>query len=511
LARVDRLHVPIVLVAAAYVAVTLLLFAGRLREFADETDNLLGGLLIARGERLYVDYFSSHMPLAYYLAAIPAVLGASHLDQFRLFSNGLLIVATASIVWAFRQAVSPVLLGIWATVTVFAHNLQWGEMLTASTCAGFGVFVAGLLFYSTPRLDFSVARRVALSAAICLAIQSELVAVFPLLLLGVCYVVVTVARVLRERASLAAEVRSAAALGLMVIAPHAVLLLAFWLHGMLADFVYDAYQFNVDDYSRFVMSPTVTGMLHDWEAQYRTFLVSSLRDPLSVQGSLVIGNLLATWLVFRCRGLAVAVVYYLFVALCHVRNEGAYYVCSYFSLALVVWWASNHLHRRALSDRVVATAGAVVTGIFVLQVAATFDLSRAPVDSPEVRVVQALTGPGEKIFVLPYDPYVYLASSRMPASRLPFYFPWQAVEPRTRDVLMEDLRSEPPPVIIFRGDELVNGQWLPREYARDVRDFLLSWQYAVLDPTSPVVRDVLVRQDRLAWARDQLQARQLRP
>jgi hypothetical protein len=65
--------------------------------------------------------------------------------------------------------------------------------------------------------------------------------------------------------------------------------------------------------------------------------------------------------------------------------------------------------------------------------------------------------------------------------------------------------------VIFRGDELVNDQWLPREYAKDLHDFLLDQRYASLDPTSPLLGHVLVLQDRLASARQQLQARQPRP
>jgi hypothetical protein len=352
-----------------------------------------------------------------------------------------------------------------------------------------------------------VAQQVALSAAVFVAVESELVAVFPLLLLGVCYAVVRLTAISQRRAALAAEVRSAVVLGLIIIAPHALLVLAFWMKGMLADFVFDAYQFNVDDYSRFVMNPSVVGMLHDWEAQYRTYLVLSLRDPFSLQWCLVVGNLLATWVVFRSRGWAVAGLYYLFVALCHVRDEGAYYLCSYFSLALSITWAIGHLRRPDAWQAVGVAAVALVSGVFLVQVAPELDLSRPAVESPQASVVQMLTAPGEEILVVPFDPYVYLASGRMPASRLPFYFPWQAIEPRSRDVLMDDLRSARPPLVIFRGDELVNGQWLPREYAKDVHEFLLSLGYTPLDATSPLLGDVLVRQDRLAGARQQLQAR----
>src|SRR5918912_958384 len=97
--------------AALYLAAVALLFASRVREFADETDNLLGGLLITRGERLYVDFFSSHMPVPYYVAAFGALLGAISLEQFRLYSSALLVLATLGVVWAFRARLSLAVLG----------------------------------------------------------------------------------------------------------------------------------------------------------------------------------------------------------------------------------------------------------------------------------------------------------------------------------------------------------------------------------------------------------------
>ena len=50
-----------------------------------------------------MDYFSSHMPFAYYLSAIPALLGATTLEHFRLFSNALLVATTLGIVYALRK------------------------------------------------------------------------------------------------------------------------------------------------------------------------------------------------------------------------------------------------------------------------------------------------------------------------------------------------------------------------------------------------------------------------
>lgn len=52
--------------------------------FIDENDNIRGGMLIAKGAVLYKDYVTQHTPVAYYLCALFALLGAGSVEQFRL-------------------------------------------------------------------------------------------------------------------------------------------------------------------------------------------------------------------------------------------------------------------------------------------------------------------------------------------------------------------------------------------------------------------------------------------
>ncbi len=125
-----RLSLEARLLVPLFALASVLLFADAVREFEDEADNLLGAVLIAHGARLYADYFSSHMPFVYYLAALPALLGASTIDDFRLFSNVLLLAATAWIAWSFRPHMPEGVMLTWAVIVVFAHRIQWGEMLT---------------------------------------------------------------------------------------------------------------------------------------------------------------------------------------------------------------------------------------------------------------------------------------------------------------------------------------------------------------------------------------------
>jgi hypothetical protein len=490
-ARSDgRRMAPWLVLAALYVGAVGLLFASRVREFADESDNLLGGLLITRGERLYVDYFSSHMPFAYYLAAIPAALGAQRLEEFRPFTNALLVAATLLVVLGFRHRLSLELLGTWAVLTVFAHRLQFGEMLTAGTTAGFGCLVAGLLFFTRPGLKFDRRGEVALSAAVFVAIQSALLSVYPLAVLAAAYLLMRV----RDR-----HWRSMLRLGLIVAVPNLLVLLGLWLSGAFPAFVYDAIQFNQAYYAQYLMNASPIGMLHDWEAQYRTYLLQSLADPLGVQAYLVTGNIVAAVLIGRRRGWLVGAAVYLFIALSHIRTEDGYYLVSYASLALDIVWAITALGRSPA--RLIAVPVLLLAGAFVVRVAMLYDLGPAPArNAPEVAVIQALSEPGERIFAAPYDPYLYLATQRMPATTLPFFFPWQAADPRSESQLIAEIRNRRPALIVFRKWEAVNDRWPLGESAQRV-ERVIRERYTPLDESAPVLQDLYVPTERLDDAR----------
>lgn len=488
---------------AAYVVCVALLYANRVREFGDETDNLLGGLLMARGGRLYVDFFSSHMPLPYDLAALAARLGATSLGQFRLFTLSLLVLATVSISWAFWKRLGYRVMLLWAMTTVFAHRLQFGEMLTASTVAGYGVALAGLVFFARPNGALSWREKALLSLGVFIALESELVAVFPVVLLGLAYSAVRL-----RSGPLSCSVRDIVLTGVLVTVPHLALLGVISAQGELAQFIDQAVSYNQLYYSQFVMNPSIAGMLHDWEAQYRTYLLQSvgIGAPPGVHTILVVGNIVAAVLVGARRGIAWGVGYWLFIGLCHVRNEGAYYLCSYFSLALLLDAAFDTpgaLPRRRLAPVPVLGAAAALLLIapFTLLVARTYDFSgRPPRYVPEVRAITALTAPTDTLFVVPFDPYVYLAAERRPASIYTYFLPWHVVSPSIVARLNSDLLANRPAAVVFRGDEPVNDRYYAREYASDLYAFLLAQGYAPLGERD-LFGDVLMRADLVDTAR----------
>lgn len=99
--------------------------------FTDENDNIRGGMIIADGSVLYRDYITQHMPVAYYICALFALMGASSIEQFRLCYYAL-----EGIIWAllyyrhadyfgrFKISALPVLIVVCVTILLPAFGFM---------------------------------------------------------------------------------------------------------------------------------------------------------------------------------------------------------------------------------------------------------------------------------------------------------------------------------------------------------------------------------------------------
>lgn len=111
--------------------------------FSDEVDNFVGGMLIQKGEVLYVDYISAHTPVSYLLCAVFAIFQASSEEQFRLIYFTLISLIYVGLFirhkenfGAKRMALFPILQIIFGvaisenSVMVLSDNIQAVCMIT---------------------------------------------------------------------------------------------------------------------------------------------------------------------------------------------------------------------------------------------------------------------------------------------------------------------------------------------------------------------------------------------
>jgi hypothetical protein len=102
-----------------------------LPQYVDESDNLLGGQLITRGYRLYVDYFSQHMPAPYFFAAFASLIGARDLVTYRVVFAALVALVLLAAFLHFRSRLSSIFLAALVVATAIGHPMFSGYMVLA--------------------------------------------------------------------------------------------------------------------------------------------------------------------------------------------------------------------------------------------------------------------------------------------------------------------------------------------------------------------------------------------
>ena len=76
--------------------------------------------------------------------------------------------------------------------------------------------------------------------------------------------------------------------------------------------------------------------------------------------------------------------------------------------------------------------------------------------------------------------------------------------------ILQQLMSSRPPLVVFEREELVNDQFLTREWGRRVYDYLRQ-EYVQLDESSPLLANVFVTPERVDEARRALEQAGLYP
>jgi hypothetical protein len=518
-------------ISAALTAAFVLQFLDRtLPQYVDESDNLLGGRLIARGYRLYVDYFSHHMPLPYYVAAVGTRLGLNDLVGYRALFSVLVVLALGYICLHFRRRISPIFLVVLVISVGICHPMFWGYMLLADHLFAFAL-LAILVFLLVVDVDATLPEQVAVSLCCFVAVQSALISLYPLLLVAVYYVVRKAYRYLRggPRTTWKREGVFVA----ILLAPH--LLLALWLvaQGSAGDLVDQAFRFNQVYYSRYDLGDNPVAILAKSFSDFKDVAVQYLRlgSLREVETVLLVSNIAAVFVVWKKRDLLFAVFYVGLVILARMRAPGyhgsPYFLVSFASIAVVVSFAVDgaldvlkrsreHLFttRKVLLGLALLGYLALV-GVFYHDVAGFYRrLPRGVGDTEDVAtayatIVDAATAPDDRIWAAPDEPYVYLKANRLPASRYWFYHPWLADSSEITEGVLRDLQTAQPALIVFRADKEI--PWMfplptPREFGARVYAFIRAG-YVALDDQDPVLRDVFVRRDRLDVVRTQLEQR----
>ncbi|HEV8267466.1 MAG TPA: hypothetical protein VGR00_04500, partial [Thermoanaerobaculia bacterium] len=221
------------------------------REFSDEGDTIVIGWLVSEGESIYRTVFSHHMPFAYVLAHLVAVLSPTdHVAHFRLVTwLAYLAVGAALTVPAGSSPARPVAGAIFLSASALVLPLFNGQMLLAEPIWGalFALFVVKLLLPALFGEPVSAKSAALGGAALALSLATSLAAVYPFAVgLAVVAVVVSSSPEARREAAARAGPFLVAFLG-------AGLVVLLWVKrfGSVLGLFEEAVLFNFQVYARY--------------------------------------------------------------------------------------------------------------------------------------------------------------------------------------------------------------------------------------------------------------------
>lgn len=154
----------------------------------DEGDVFLVGSAIAKGQLLYGDVASQHMPVMYYFAAFFALFGVSTVTSFRLCFYGLMACIWGLMYYFYCDKINRKVLAIYPVIyIIMLRYIEMGHAVLSDQFQGLGMailFFELLAFERTRELKLS--NMIMISFAVFISFGSAFTAI-----IGVFYVPVT--------------------------------------------------------------------------------------------------------------------------------------------------------------------------------------------------------------------------------------------------------------------------------------------------------------------------------
>lgn len=281
-----------------------------LGQFSDEDDNILGGLSVANGQLIYVDFYSQHTPIMYYIMALMDWAGAQTLLEFRFYFYILLSMILVLLTGLYRKDFPKATFPIFAVfyVTLHAANYEYSYAILSehiSALCFIGVFAE--LWRAAHGNEITIKRWLLLGFYAFIAVGVAFVSIYFVAFAGIAilYLSFNMAEVSTIKNTKAIIVGIAIAL-----IPSALFVSAYLISGSLDDFYAQAYVLNRESYLNYLpdfKGETVFSPVLAVPDNYLAYAMNAARglypwNAVTARDFInVIGNLVFIVLAFRVR------------------------------------------------------------------------------------------------------------------------------------------------------------------------------------------------------------------
>lgn len=483
--------------------------------FGDEHDNIRGAQLITRGMLPYVDFFSHHMPLTYFLGVPFYIFAGTNIILFKFSFAALLFAWLIIIARHVRAQFGQTSAAIFVATMVVSQPLLWSHMLLAETIIAYAACHAFMLLFYRIRTSRKnkisdiflvglLASTIVLNSAAYIWLSLLIYALLALYLLR------NILR-LRDILNITKQiVLHASLLGL----PYVIFALYLATTGSLEAFIEQAYKFNIEYYSQFV-DETHGGMLSSLLHQLKIVATSvwqvishpQLGEHILLTVGLI-GAIASITVLALNKQYLLASAMTLFVVVSSVRggflvnfqNHGGVrhattLACLTILFASMALGVINRTRERALLAQLGKSALLLAFFIPVLVAGSAHSLTNyeayisnnntinLPTDGIEqpVRVINAVNKDRDTYWTGPMDFYSQLFIESEVASKYGFFLPWHAVCESCVGEFIAELKQNKPRVIYFYKDLEILGH-KAENYSQPLMELLQKDYYRVENP-----------------------------
>lgn len=459
--------------------------------FTDENDNIRGGMIIANGGVLYKDYVVQHTPVAYYLCAIFARIGASSVEQMRLLFYIVLGVVWGLLYLRYHKAYGdktmmllPVLILLLARVLIG----RYAAMVLSDTIQAVCLIMLLLefLMYLKDR-ELNGLRSCIIAFAVWVSFGSAFVSVYSICVLFMGFVVMEFRNRKEKRLRAKTSVKRYAPLMALAMIPPVAGILYFKLNHALYAFYEQAYLFNREVYPHYqgmgknIIEPFISGL----SAMFNSFVDSVLafgRNSLSTY-HIVMVALVGLYIAVVIRKIykePKSFVFWAFISLfiCAGAARGAgadnFHAMAFWGLMItmvaVVILKEIKLSWSGFQPVVITVLTCLFLQPYIAALVGNVRMEQTVIGYTDSRIVSN-TQDGERIFIDAYcnDSIYLLAKNRYPVNRavycLPWYMDWY------EKMNLSDLHKHRPNIVVWNPERVC---WDRKYYANELNDYITA-------------------------------------
>lgn len=470
----------------------------------DELDVMIIGKGIARGQLLYVDAISQHMPFSYYISALFYKLGAVSVTEQRLAFYLLFALLWAGIVFLYSSKVDKRALLLYPLIhCCIIENYDLGTTILSEHLAGCGAVIL-LLEY----ISFSQERK--LNLRNCIMISLSIVLTFGTIFIAIYAVFFIAIGVLllelkwkKERNILIKDwipllAKKYSKFLIIVAAPWVVLVLYYVLTHSFGEFIDGAYTINREIYPKYT-----GGLGSNIFAMF--FVPIEMISSVFIYGfNLADWNYIVVlqWVIILCSiiyfyksimtdGKIVGIISFIYTFALGVRGvfnfhgtacvEVLAFLTSY-TLIVYGFKSVNNFKKLSILKQslLVITLLLILSGYFKnISEVVSIDLKES--ETPQSKVLRLITEEDEGVWVVMFNNQDVMLADRIVVGASPTTpWTWEAFGKRQ----FKEIKKNPPRVVLFNKDHEVWGHKFS-DYAPKVMNYIND-NYTLIPNTSNV-------------------------